>query len=293
MKRTLEIIRRAYEVGKNPVMAFSAGTDSAVLLDIIHSRTEHRPPILSVDDQMSDPATLPFIRETAKRYGARLILARAPITPLEQWHKSGWPMLGKLAARLWMQRHKNRDMGFRVDVSSCCRNIKIAPGRQAMKQAGSTLQFTGQRGQSDDALRGMRAEKDSTLFFQKTDRIWICNPLDGWTDTMVKRYVEAHNITLHPARARGAQTIGCLYCGGGGQFDNSGFRHLRRLYPDAWRQLMVDWQAGEIVLSVKHDQPLHVIRAAIERLGGLEEVAREHPHVFDFLRIKPLKGYSK
>jgi len=291
MKRTLSIIARAYTVGENPVVAFSGGTDSAVLLDILYTRTDHRPPLLYVDDQMSDPATLPHVRETAQRYGARLILARADRTPLEQWQAQGWPMLGKLAARKWMQQHPDR--GFRLDVSSCCRRMKIAPGRQAMKAAGSNLQFTGQRGQSDDALRGMRSKKDSSLHYVKTDKLWIANPLDGWTDTMIRRYVEAHDLPLHPARARGAQTIGCLFCGGGAQFDNSGFRHLRRLYPDAWRQLMVDWRAGEIVLAIKHDVPLVTIRAAIQRLGGLQAIARERPHVFDFLRTKPLKGYSK
>jgi hypothetical protein len=139
----------------------------------------------------------------------------------------------------------------------------------------------------------MRAAKDSALHFVKADKIWQCAPLDGWTDTMIKRYVEAHDLPMHPARAKGAQTIGCLFCGGGAQFDNSGFRHLRRLYPDQWRQFMVDWKAGEIVLAIKHDEPLHVIRAALDRIGGLEQVAREHPHVFDFLRTKPLRGYQK
>ena len=291
MKKTLSIISRAYTVGENPVVAFSGGTDSAVLLDIIYTRTDHCPPLLYVDDQMSDPATLPHVKETAQRYGARLILARADRTPLEQWQAQGWPMLGKLAARKWMQTH--RDRGFRLDVSSCCRRMKIAPGRQAMKAAGSNLQFTGQRGQSDDACRGMRSKKDSSLHYVKADKLWIANPLDGWTDTMIRRYVEAHDLPLHPARARGAQTIGCLFCGGGAQFVNSGFRHLRRLYPDAWRQFMVDWRAGEIVLAVKHDVPLVTIRAAIQRLGGLEQVARERPHVFDFLRTTPLKGYRK
>ncbi len=291
MKRTLETIARAYTVAEAPVLAFSGGTDSAVLLDIIYTRTDHRPPLLYVDDQMSDPATLPFVRETAKRYGARLILARGDRTPLEQWKAQGWPMLGKLAARKWQQHHP--EAGFRCDVSSCCRRLKILPGRQAMKAAGATLQFTGQRGQADDALRGMRSTKDSALYFQKTDALWICNPLDGWTDCMVRRYVAAHGLRLHPARAKGAQTIGCLFCGGGAQFDNSGFRHLRQLYPDAWTRFMVHWKAGEIILAIKHDRPLPAIRAAVDRLGGLAAVAESMPHVFDYLRTTPLRGYAK
>ena len=46
MNRTLDIIARAYTVADNPVVAFSGGTDSAVLLDIVYTKTEHRPPVL-------------------------------------------------------------------------------------------------------------------------------------------------------------------------------------------------------------------------------------------------------
>jgi 3'-phosphoadenosine 5'-phosphosulfate sulfotransferase (PAPS reductase)/FAD synthetase len=293
MKTTLEIIDRAFHKHPKGCLAFSGGSDSLVLMDIIYRRTTHRPPVVFADDQMSHPQTLPFVRQTCERYGAALHIAKSDRTPLKQWARQGWPMLGKLAARLWMQKHKHRNMGFKLDVSSCCRNMKIAPARKLMRSLGFEMQMTGQRGQADDALRGLRTLKDSAMHYVKADRLFICNPLTGWTDTMIRRYIAQNTLQEHPAKAEGAVTIGCMFCGGGAQFTNSGFPILRRQCPDLWRWFIVESKAGEVILAIKYDVPLSQICNAVERIGGLERLTAERPHVFDFLAITPRQGYSK
>lgn len=293
MRRTLEIIEKAYAVTGDCCLAFSGGTDSCVLLDIMYRHTAHRPPVFYCDDQMSYPETLTFVQEKCAEYGAQLTVARGKKTPLEQWQRGGYAMLGKMAARLWQQQHKDRGMGYKLDVSSCCRNMKIAPTRKAIKAAGIALQFTGQRGASDDRLRAMRSYLDGAMTYVKTDKLYVCNPLDGWTDTMISRYIRQNKIRLHPARERGACTIGCLFCGGGAQFTNSGFRVLRMQLPDEWHKFIVDWKVGEIILSVKYDKPLDIIQKAVKKYGGLEKLAREKSYIFDFLRETPLLGYEK
>jgi 3'-phosphoadenosine 5'-phosphosulfate sulfotransferase (PAPS reductase)/FAD synthetase len=291
VKTTLEIIEKALDMSSKPAIAYSGGTDSNVLLHLIYTRTDARPPVIYADSQMEYPETLPFIETVCQQYGAELHIAKASRTPLEQWQKSGWAMLGKLAARKWMQTH--RGYGFKIDVTSCCRNMKIGPARKAMKDRGIDLHFTGQRGQVDDALRGMRAIKDGAISYLKSDKMHVCNPLLGWSDMMIRRYSEENRLPIHPAKAVGACTIGCLYCGGGAQFTNSGFKILRHIMPDAWKQFMIEWKAGEIVLAIKHDEPLAKVRRAIERMGGLEYLSKSRPWIFDFLRETPLEGYDK
>lgn len=293
MRRTLKIIDEAYSKTPDCCLAFSGGTDSCVLLDILYKHTPHRPPVFYCDDQMSYPDTEAFVRSKCEEYGAPLTVARGKRTPLQQWQTSGYAMLGKLAARQWQQKNKDTGMGFRLDVSSCCRNMKILPNRRAIKEAGMKLQFTGQRGNSDDALRGMRSYLDGAIKYVQTDKIWVANPLDGWTDTMVARYVRQNKLRLHPARERGACTIGCLFCGGGAQFTNSGFRILRHALPDEWRKFMIDWRVGEIVLALKYDKPRPVIQRALAEYGGIEKLAAEKPFIFDFTREEPLPGYEK
>ena len=131
MKTTIKIINSVFKKYKRAAIAFSGGSDSIVLLDIIYRKTKHRPPLIFSDSLMEFPSTITHIKKIAKKYDAQLFTAKPKRKPIEQWHKSGWPMLGKLAARHWMQ--SNPDKGFKIDVTACCRNMKIAPARKLLK----------------------------------------------------------------------------------------------------------------------------------------------------------------
>jgi len=288
--------------GNNVALAFSGGSDSLVLLDLFHrSRchraymdnpdydTQPRPYIIWIDSQMEYPGTREFIMLSARKYGLfeKLRIAKANRTPQEQWHRTGYPMLGKMAARLWMQ--KNRGQGFALNCSECCRAMKITPARKLTRNLGCTLQFTGQRGQQDGLVRGFRNHKDGPLFYHNADRMWIANPLTGWTDEDITAYITEHRLKEHPARAKGAKTIGCIYCGGGSQYTNSGFRILRFVEPRLFKRLIIDLNIGPIILAIKYKQNLFNTLQAIQDTGGLEHLILTRPWVFDFTRKNPLQ----
>jgi len=192
-----------------------------------------------------------------------------------------------------MQRHRQNPLGFKIDVSSCCRNMKIAPARRLARALGCDLQLTGVRGSSDDMLRGLRAIKDGATHYVKTDKLTICNPLTGWTDGMGRRYHDKHQLPVHPAKARGAITIGCVCCGGGSQFSISAFSILRKTWPEAWWKYIVEIGMGPVILSIKYDQHLEKVNAALAEMGGIEAVAKERPWIFDFTVKNPAPGYEK
>lgn len=286
------IMGEAIETRGRPALAFSGGGDSLVLLDIAaEAGLAKRMIVTWVDTGMEYPESPGYIKgETAAR-GFELRIARASRKPIEQWTRTGWPMLGKQAARLWTQQ--NAGAGFKINVSECCRAMKINPGRTLTKNLGCQVQLTGQRGQVDDNLRGLRDIKDGILFFQGRDQIWICNPLTGWTDAEIRGYIAERHLEEHPAKARGAKTIGCIFCGGGSQYTNSGYRVLRKTWPEAWHEFMVTWGGGMIVLALKYARPLRDIREAIGEIGGLDHLAKTRPWLFDFTRKTPLKGYDR
>ena len=290
IKLTQDTIKKIMSAGPKTCLAFSGGSDSLVLLDMIRE-FEPKPIVIWADSQMEYPETREYIEQTVSDMGFELGIAQADRTPMEQWCKTGWPMLGKMAARLWMQ--KNKDAGFRINVSECCRNMKIAPARKLTRFFGCGIQLTGQRGQADDNLRGLRNKKDRLMSYQQRDQIWIGNPLDGWTDGEIRAYKESRNLPIHPKIKAGAKTIGCVYCGGGSQYTNSGYRVLRRTWPEAWRRFMCEWGAGLIVLALKYKTTLQETIAAVQHIGGLESLAIARPWVFDFTRKTPLPGYDK
>ena len=292
MKQARSIIEQAFGDHK-PALAFSGGDDSMVLLDLVHGMG-FRPPVIWADSQMEYPETLPFVQRTVARYGLQLHIAKAPITPPACWTRYGFPMLGKQSAREWMQTHRGeQSLGFKIDVSTCCRRMKIAPARLLTRSLDCDSQLTGQRGAQDDRLRALRAHKDGTSHYVKADKIHIINPLTGWTDSMVGRFIRQHNLERHPAKQRGMKTTGCMFCGGGCQFDNSGFRVLRHTDPQAWRQMIIEFGFGRLILAIKYDCHVDKIDAAVAELGGIDRLCQERPWLFDFTRETPLRGYTR
>ena len=292
MKTALQIIGETAERFPRFALTFSGGNDSNVLLDLVFTQTQHRPPVIFCDSQLEYPESLDYVRRRVESYpDAYLHVTRGAITPAEQWAKRGWPFLGKLSARKFMQKY--RHIGVKMDVTDCCRRLKIAPARQMTKDLGCKCQMTGQKGASDDALRALRTLKDGAIHYAKADSLWISNPLTGWTDTMIRRYLRGRKIEPHPARARGAVTIGCVVCGGGAQFDNSGWRILRDTWPEAWRHFFVARGAGYAALAVKWRRNVYDVMAAVEKAGGLEKIATERPWLFDYLETPPRRGYRR
>ena len=293
MKQALAIIERAIAEHPAACVAFSGGDDSLTVLHMITQRQCHRLPVFYAHTPMEHPQTLPFVVATCKRYVLELHVEQIKTATVNQWNKAGWPMLGKMIARKWNRQHKGRGFGFKTDYSSCCRAHKIAPVRAAMKAAGISLQFTGLRGSTDSAARGLSTKKHGATHYNKTDKIWVCNPIAGFTDLMGQRYIKQNGLTRHPAKAKGAETIGCMVCGGGAQFTGSCYPHARRLSPRIWHRWIVTARMGEIILAIKYDEPLQRVRAALDSTGGLAAVAKARPWVFDFVCMKPLQGYDK
>ncbi|MEN6537759.1 MAG: phosphoadenosine phosphosulfate reductase family protein [Bryobacteraceae bacterium] len=291
MKQTLDIINRALAEHSPGYIAFSGGTDSTVLVDLVYTQTAHRPPLLYCDAQNDYPGTLEHVRSVAAHYGAKVHTIRSTTPLIRQWTRRGWPMLGKLAGRQWMQR--NPGLGIRLDNSACCDAMKTRPSRRYAAAQGWRCALTGMRGAEDDRLRRMRSLLDGAISYHREARCWTANPLTGWTACMINRYRKAHRLIEHPARAAGAVTIGCIWCGGGAQFDASCYRILRRTNLDLWRRFVVDLRGGEIILSVKHRAHLQTVRVALDRLGGLARVASERPWVFDFLQMPPRRNYDR
>lgn len=84
-----------------------------------------------------------------------------------------------------------------------------------------------------------------------------------------------------------------MFCGGGAQFDNSGFKVLRQTEAEEWRRFIVDWKAGEIILALRHNTSRAMVQEALKELGGLATLADERPWVFDYIRLTPKRGYLR
>jgi 3'-phosphoadenosine 5'-phosphosulfate sulfotransferase (PAPS reductase)/FAD synthetase len=273
------------------VLAFSGGTDSAILLDFLVRYCDLRPPLLWVDPGFELPGTEHHIRAVATRYHLSLHIA-APTAPApEHWARSGYPLLGKESGAKWNASHPG--FGFKASPSDCCRRRKLQPGRALSRAIGAELQFVATRGEADSNTRGFRAKTDGTLYEQ--DGLWICTPLSGWTDLRIRTYLSRHDVPILPARKDGRVTnTGCnTVCGGGSQFSGSNFREMRKAFPAEWARTIRDRGFGRLILAIKYDAPLSAIDRALEAAGGIQRLMDSRPWVFDFTRETPIQGYRR
>ncbi len=271
-----------------PVVAFSGGCDSQVLLHLAYTRTKHRPPAVFVNTGLLAEYEEPDARAFAEALGAEFHVATPKREPLAQWQAQGWPILGPLPARQWTAKHKH--LGIRLNCEACCRRLKILPGRELTRALGYDAQFTGIRA-SDDQQRFHRLRVGGNV--QTGDGLVIAHPIGHWTDLMVRRYRRAHSLPEPRKNRLGQVSSGCEICAGGWRFDRNALSQARRIAPARWRWFLLDCGAWLPLLVVKTGQPPDVVREAVARIGGIERLLEQFPETFDYAQRKPLATYAK
>ena len=286
MKTALETIERVC-ADCRPVVAFSGGCDSQVLLHLIYTRTEHRPPAVFVNTGLLAEYEEPDAGHSRRPLVRSFTSGRRSAT-LAQWLAQGWPILGPLPARQWTA--KNKHLGIRLNCEACCRRLKIMPGRELTRALGCNAQFTGIRA-SDDQQRFHRLRVGGNI--QQGDGLVIAHPIAHWTDLMVRRYRRAHDLPEPRKNALGQASSGCEICAGGWRFERNALSQARRIAPERWRWFVLDCEAWLPLLVVKTGKPPDVVREAVARLGGPERLIEDFPETFDYAQRTPKPTYAK
>lgn len=287
MQKALEIIRQVCEQ-HSPLVAFSGGVDSQVLLHLTYTRTPYRPPALFVNPGLLADYEEPDARAFAESIGAEFHVATPDREPLAQWQAQGWPILGPLPARQWTA--KNKHLGIRLNCEACCRRLKIMPGRKLTKALGHNAQFTGIRA-SDDQQRFHQLRKRGQI--TTADGLVMAHPIAHWTDTMVRRYRRQHALPEPRKNALGQASSGCEICAGAWRFENNALATARRIAPKRWRWFLLDCEAWLPLLVVKTSKTPDIVREAVARLGGPERLIEQFPECFDYAQRRPMPGYDK
>ena len=285
MIKTIQIINDAFN-DYMPVVAFSGGKDSLVLLDIIYRFTHHKPTAIYVHNDLLRAETLSYVKQVCIQLNAPLKIVYPKKTAYEQWRISGYPILGNLASVKWMQKYSH--LGVKINCNSCCRALKIAPGRRATRELGMNAQLTGIRS-TDDQNRWYKLTGEGHVNYNKADKLYLISPLAHWTDLMVRRYIRMYELSEHP----GDGQTGCSFCAGGWKFTGNSIYALRRTDPEAWRKHLLESGIWKPMLVVKLKIPLNAVEKAVAQIGGIEKLLDTTPQIFDYGQDVPIQGYQK
>lgn len=232
LRHTRKIIEKALEQDATWALSYSAGGDSTVLSHIMVEGMGLKTPHVMSNTRMEYPETNTNKNRryaTLRALGVPCDTAYPDVRPKDLWKEIGVPLWSKQIAYKYRKFfnspndvmskavpenlrsvfRKLKAAGIKV-TDECCKKLKKDPMKKWDKANGITGHFTGVRcGESRDRRLGWII--NGSLYFAKTHRIWISNPLAFWTADDIKTYMAVNQIEyIRPNNRRGGS--GCTTC---------------------------------------------------------------------------------
>lgn len=264
IRYSLRLIEVGLELAERPIIAWSGGKDSTVLM---HLALQFKPDIDVIfnNTQVEYPETYHFVRKLSKDWQLNLHIAKPSPGENFWWcvDQFGWPLLGKDAARAIGAIRRAGESAWNRGVSQitykaalsgvpiaerCCYYLKEKPARRTYRALGVDLVFLGMMAQESD-LRLRKWCDLGDLFWTKHNKMWKCHPISIWTEDDVWEYHRRYDIPHAKLYDMGYRRNGCWPCGMGVRF--GAFAELRRGHPKLFRFLMVDKGLGTQLVKLK------------------------------------------
>lgn len=166
-------------------VAWTGGKDSTVVLFIWKALLDHRGlgPIraINLDTGCKFPEVLDFRDRMAAEWGVELHIARPEV--------------------------KIADYPLAEDVVTCCRDLKVEPLKQAIRDTGATHLLTGiRRDEHPDRAGRLPAEE------RHDPPHLMINPILDWTETDIWAFHDQFSLPHCPLYDVGYRSLGCRPC---------------------------------------------------------------------------------
>lgn len=187
VERAQAIIEEALNTIKCPYIAFSAGIDSTVLLEMLYS-SDYRIPVLFGDDGADYPESLQFLNDTELRWSVEIQRIRC-LEPWHDWcHEMGRPDLAEPGPEMdaaWMNPHQ-----WHHTWSSLKEAVHHGYG-------GVFLGLLA----SESRGRNYALKNGHKPLYQVASEsgIWHCSPLASWDKRDIWAYISSRNVAYNTA----------------------------------------------------------------------------------------------
>lgn len=258
-----KMIEFALGHSKRPLVAWSGGKDSTVLLHLVR---QYKPSVDIVfnDTKVEFPETLKFVKFLSREWNLNLHIAK-PVRGKDFWwcvEKFGWPLFGKhnalhiASVRRGGKSGEISDDMLRVaktDVpihSRCCYHLKEKPSQIVEKRLGCDVKFLGTTAE-ESRRRKFNWVDWGDHFWSKTDNLWKAMPLSIWTESDIWAYHERFDIPYCNLYDMGHTRNGCWPCTMDIRFKDNHLSKLRLSHPKLWRFLVVNKGLGKELVKCK------------------------------------------
>jgi len=186
----MNLIEKTLKKHKNPVIAFSGGKDSTVILDLVRKAD---PDILAVF--CNTGVQHKFTYEYVKRVD-NVVWLKPEITFWNVVDRKGFPeMKGK---------SRNR-------VGYCCYHLKEKPMKKFIKREDIDFIFTGIT-MAESRQRMMFLKSWGNYGYVKSWKCFKCHPISDWSVKDVWDYIKSVNVDYNEGYDNGMVRSGCQPC---------------------------------------------------------------------------------
>jgi len=245
---------------QKPVIAWSGGKDSTVLLHLI---LKQRPNIevVWVNTGVEFPECVGFIRQLAHDWGINLYIAKPKMNFWEVVDKYGYPFFGKgngsgywyNRVKLW-KRKGNKELSRIIEIArasnECCRILKENPAKNLYRELNVDCVVLGNM-VSESHQRFLIWYKKGEHFFSNSESRWKAWPLSIWTDENIWEYHRLNLLPHSPIYDKGHRRNGCWPCLMDLKFKDNHLRTLHQTHPKLWKFLIEKKGVGEVILALK------------------------------------------
>ncbi len=191
IESAVELVKTALSKSEKPVIAFSGGKDSLVVLEIVRA---------------IQPDTIALFCNTGNEYPETVAYVRTlsdviEVTP----KKSFWQCVEEYGLPELKMKSKWGHGG------ACCFWLKEKPANDYYKNEKADLVFTGLT--SDEShQRAMMLHHKGAYYFLKKGSYFKCHPIWNWSPQDVWDYITFKELKYNPIYDMGIPRCGCRFC---------------------------------------------------------------------------------
>lgn len=199
---TVEIIKKALENNKKPVIASSFGKDSVVLLHLVH-QIDNTIPVAFNNTGVNFTETIEYMNKLKKDWNLKIYELKPKKTFWEVVKEHGYP-----------KQSRSSKTGDKREPK-CCKILKIEPLHRFIKGYKPDIIFVGLLGDEGRQRRWVYIYKGGALYEHKSERVNKCIPLIWWTTKDIWHYHDIEKIPRNPVYEKyEIERTGCIPCTG-------------------------------------------------------------------------------